>query len=193
TSSGLIGYQASTFKVIAAMTSGKFKDINLFNYKGKYLMFFSYLLYITLYKLYCQVASASGASYFGHPARVNTSKKQGRLKVTNTPLIADHKYSIAKNYGVQKAYEGSSFKSLFITDEKRILHQITINDFPLGHFVDEALYLVQDFQFIGKNGKMCPLAGNFRGESNTSPIITDGPKPKNYFGGYFKTVILLQL
>ena len=63
---------------------------------------------------------------------------------------------IAKAYQVLKADDGVAFRGLFIIDDKGILRQMTINDLPVGRDVDEALRLVQGFQFTDKHGEVCP-------------------------------------
>lgn len=45
------------------------------------------------------------------------------------------------------------FRGLFIIDGKGILRQITINDLPVGRSVDEALRLVQAFQYTDEHGE----------------------------------------
>ena len=54
---------------------------------------------------------------------------------------------------------------MFIINEKGILRQITINDMPVGRSVDEALRLVQAFQFTDKYGEVCPA--NWKPGSDT--------------------------
>ena len=55
----------------------------------------------------------------------------------NIPLVSDPKRTIAQDYGVLQADEGILFRGLFIIDEKGILPQITTNDLPVGHSLDE--------------------------------------------------------
>ncbi|XP_043836588.1 peroxiredoxin-1-like [Dromiciops gliroides] len=163
TGNNRIGYPAPHFRTIAAMTDGKFKNISLSNYKGKYVTFFFYLLDFTFVcptetivfsdppeefeKLNCQVIGASVDSYFCYLTWVNTQK--------TSVFVCDPKHIIVQDYGVLKEEEGISFKGLFIVDEKGILHQITIKDLSLGHSVNEALWLVHSFHFIDKHGKVC--------------------------------------
>lgn len=44
-------------------------------------------------------------------------------------------------------------RGLFIIDGKGVLRQITINDLPVGRSVDEALRLVQAFQYTDEHGE----------------------------------------
>lgn len=44
-------------------------------------------------------------------------------------------------------------RGLFIIDGKGVLRQITVNDLPVGRSVDEALRLVQAFQYTDEHGE----------------------------------------
>lgn len=71
----------------------------------------------------------------------------------NIPLLADKNGKIAKDYGVYNEQTGIPFRGLFIIDGQQKLRQITINDLPVGRNVDEALRLVQAFQYTDKYGE----------------------------------------
>ncbi|KAM9043835.1 peroxiredoxin-1-like [Megaptera novaeangliae] len=168
------------------MPDGQFKDTSLSDYKGKYVVLFFYPLDFTFVcpteiiafrdraeefkKLNCQVIGASVDSHFCHLAWVNTPQRQGGLGPKNIPLISDPKRTIAQDHGVLKADEGISFRGLFIIDDKGILRQITINDLPVGHSVDETLRLVQAFQSTDKHGEVCP-AGWKPGSDTIKPDV----------------------
>jgi len=155
-----------------AVVNGEFKEISLKDYKGKYVILFFYPLDFTFVcpteiiafseradefrKIGCELVACSTDSHFSHLAWVNTPRKQGGLGSMNIPLLADKSMSIAKSYGVLKEDEGLAFRGLFIIDDKQVLRQATINDLPVGRDVDEALRLVQAFQFVDKNGEVCP-------------------------------------
>ena len=79
--------------------------------------------------------------------RVNTSRKEGGLGQMKIPLLADKSGKVCQDYGVYLEDAGIPLRGLFIIDEKQNLRQITINDLPVGRNVDEALRLVQAFQF----------------------------------------------
>ena len=60
------------------------------------------------------------------------------------------------------------FRGLFIIDGKGVLRQITVNDLPVGRSVDEALRLVQAFQYTDEHGEgelahiyMCSRVGTY--------------------------------
>uniref|UniRef100_A0A2K5SJT7 Peroxiredoxin-1 n=1 Tax=Cebus imitator TaxID=2715852 RepID=A0A2K5SJT7_CEBIM len=177
-------HPALNFKATAVMPDGQFKDIRLSDYKGKYVVFVSCPLDFTFVcpteiiafsdraeefkKLNCQVMSASVDSHFCHLAWINTPNKQGGLGPMNIPLVSDPKCSIAQDYEVLKADEGTSFRDL---------RQITVNDLLVRRSVDETLRLVQAFQFTDKHGEVFPAGWKPGGDA----IKPDVQKSKEYF------------
>ncbi|KAF6306956.1 peroxiredoxin 2 [Rhinolophus ferrumequinum] len=95
----------------------------------------------------------------------------------NIPLLADVSRNLSHDYGVLKKDEGIAYRGLFIIDGKGILRQITINDLPVGRSVDEALRLVQAFQYTDEHGEVCP-AGWKPGSDTIKPNVYDS---KEYF------------
>jgi len=176
-----------------AVVDGDFKQIQLSDYRGKYLVFFFYPLDFTFVcpteiiafsdrseefrSINCEVVACSTDSHFSHLAWVNTPRKQGGLGNMKIPLLADKNCEIAKAYGVYKEDEGIAFRGLFIIDDKGNLRQITINDLPVGRSVDETLRLVQAFQFTDKHGEVCP-AGWKPGQDTMKPDVKGS---KSYF------------
>ena len=54
---------------------------------------------------------------------------------------------VARDYGCLIEDKGIAFRASYLIDPKGALRQITMNDLPVGRSVDEALRLVQAFQF----------------------------------------------
>jgi len=155
-----------------AVINGEFKDINLAQYKGKYLVLFFYPLDFTFVcpteiiafsdrveefrKIGCEIVACSTDSHFTHLAWINTPRKQGGLGSLNIPLLADKTHRIARDYEVLDEDSGIPFRGLFIIDGKQKLRQVTVNDLPVGRSVDETLRLVQAFQYTDVHGEVCP-------------------------------------
>ena len=94
-------------------------------------------------------------------AWIKTPRSEGGLGNISYPLIADISKEISRNYGVlveehDDELFGAALRGLFIIDEKQVIRSIQINDAPVGRSVDEALRLIQAFQFTDKNGEVCP-------------------------------------
>ncbi|KAF5894825.1 peroxiredoxin-1-like, partial [Clarias magur] len=187
-----IGHPAPQFKV-TAVVDGQFKDVQLSDYRGKYVVLFFYPLDFTFVcpteiiafsdraeefrKIGCELLAASTDSHFSHLAWINTPRKQGGLGSMNIPLLADLNHSMCRDYGVLKDDEGIAFRGLFVIDDKGILRQITINDLPVGRSVDETLRLVQAFQFTDKHGEVCPAGW----KPGSDTIVPDVEKSKEFF------------
>jgi len=63
------------------------------------------------------------------------------------PLLADRNTRVARDYGCLIEDKGIALRASYLVDPKGLLRQITMNDLPVGRSVDEALRLVQAFQF----------------------------------------------
>jgi len=189
-----IGKAAPNFKK-EAVVNGAFKEVSLGDYKGKYLLLFFYPLDFTFVcpteivafseraeefrKLGVEILGASVDSVYSHLAWINTPRKQGGLGSVNFPLISDIDQSLSKEYGVLQE-DGFTIRGSFLIDDKGILRQVTLNDRPVGRNVDEALRLVQGFQFADKHGEVCPA--NW---TPGKPTMKDDPvKSQEYFQNF---------
>uniref|UniRef100_A0A1B6D2K3 thioredoxin-dependent peroxiredoxin n=1 Tax=Clastoptera arizonana TaxID=38151 RepID=A0A1B6D2K3_9HEMI len=164
-----------------AVQNGRFQEIKLTDFKGRYLVLFFYPLDFTFVcpteivafservgefnKIGCDVVAASTDSHFSHFAWIQTPRVAGGLGDLKIPLLADKSGKIARSYGVLNEETGIAYRGLFIIDDKQRLRQITINDLPVGRSVDETLRLVQAFQFSDKSGEVCPAGWTSGGRS----------------------------
>jgi len=103
-----------------------------------------------------KVAAISVDSAFSHLAWVNTPRSKGGLGEVTFPVIADLSKSIARAYDVLLEDPGVALRGLFIVDPKGIVRHATINDLPVGRNVDEALRVIQAFQYVEEHGEVCP-------------------------------------
>jgi alkyl hydroperoxide reductase subunit AhpC len=67
------------------------------------------------------------------------------------PLLADHNVSVAREYRCLIEDKGITFRTSYLIDPKGVLRQIATNDLPIGFCVEEALRLVQAFQFTASD------------------------------------------
>jgi len=166
--------QAPPFKGQAVMPDGMFEELSLTTYtsQGKWLI----LAFIPMaWTFVCpteivafseaapkfasrgaSVVFASTDSEYSLLAWRNTSKKDGGLGEVNIPLLSDKNHRLSRDYGVLLEEEGIALRGLFLIDPQGILRQITINDLPVGRSADEALRLLDAFQFVEKYGEVCP-------------------------------------
>lgn len=160
-----------------AVVDGQFKDISLEDYKGKWLVLFFYPLDFTFVcpteicafndrqedfkKINAEVVGCSVDSQYAHLAFAQMDRKKGGLAPCTMPLLADNGHKTGKAYGVYVDDEedgefGACLRGLFIIDPKGILRHKTVNDMPVGRNVDEAIRVVQAFQFHEEHGDVCP-------------------------------------
>lgn len=186
-----IGQPAPDFKT-TALVNGQFKEVELNQFKGKYVVLFFYPADFTFVcpteitafsdrahefkAINCELLGVSSDSHFVHLAWSKTPRKEGGIGEINYPLLGDTSLKIATAYGVLTE-SGLPLRGLFLIDDKGVLRQITINDFPVGRSVDETLRLVQAFQFFEKHGEVCP-AGWKPGDHTIKPNPQDS---KEYF------------
>lgn len=167
----LVQQSAPNFKAQAVMPDGSFKEVNLSDYQGKYVLLFFYPLDFTFVcpteiiafsdavkefdKLGVQVLGVSVDSHFSHLAWRNLSRDQGGLGQIDYPLVADLNKEIARAYDVLLP-GGIALRGLFLIDKKGIVRHQVVNDLPLGRSTDEAIRMVKALQFFEANGEVCP-------------------------------------
>lgn len=177
-----------------AVVNGEFKDIQLSDYRGNYIVLLFYPLDFTFVcptellafsaklkefkALNSVVIGISTDSHFSHLAWMNTPKKQGGLGGDlGYPLLSDFNKKIAADYGILLADSGTALRGLFIIDKEGLLRQFSVNDLPVGRNVDETIRLIKAFQFFESHGEVCPA--DWQPDSKT---IKPNPKDsKLYF------------
>ncbi|KAJ3292140.1 peroxiredoxin 3-like protein [Rhizoclosmatium globosum] len=179
-----------------AVVDGAFSTVSLDDFKGKWLVLFSYPLDFTFVcpteiiefserasefrALGCEVVGFSVDSKHSHLAWVNQPRKEGGLGGMNIPLVSDITKQISADYGVlieQGGDIGLSLRGTFIIDPKQVVRHISMNDLGVGRSIDETLRLVEAFQFNDKHGDVCPA--NWKKGAKT--MIADPTKSKEYF------------
>lgn len=181
---------APTFKAQAVMPDNSFKQINLEDYKGKYVLLFFYPLDFTFVcpteiiafsdraeefeKLNVQILGISVDSQYTHLAWRNTPRTEGGLGHINYPLVADLNKDIARSYDVLLS-GGIALRGMFLIDKQGIVRHAVVNDLPLGRSVDEALRMVKALQFFETNGEVCP-ANWKEGARTIKPTVGESKK-----------------
>ncbi|KAG5188410.1 natural killer enhancing factor [Tribonema minus] len=178
--------------------------VSLKDYKGKYLVLFFWPLdhtfvcpteiiqfseaYEEFKKVDCELVGCSTDSEYCHLSWVEKPRKEGGIGAVNMPILADRALKVSKadrvlkvsqDYGVLIEGEGIALRGLFIISDKGVVRHITINDLPVGRNAEEALRLVQAFQYTDKHGEVCP-AGWKPGEKS---MKADPTGSKEYFAG----------
>lgn len=71
--------------------------------------------------------------------------------------MADFSKQIATDYGVLiDAAGGIALRGLFLIDPSGTVRHSVVNDLPVGRSPEEALRILQAFQFVEEHGEVCP-------------------------------------
>ncbi len=187
----LVTKSAPTFTA-EAVVNREFKNINLEDYKGKWVVLFFYPLdftfvcpteitamsdaYAEFQKRDCEVIGVSTDSKFSHLAWINTPRTEGGLGAINYPLVADFTKSISEDYGVLLE-PGMALRGTFIIDPEGNVQFELIHDLGIGRNVNEILRNLDALQFVRKHGEVCP-AGWTPGKET---MVPDSEKMKDYY------------
>ena len=119
------------------------------------------------------VVAASTDTIESHWGWLQVAKAQGGIKGVTYPIIADGEKTISDSFGVLAGMydydeEGKlvangpmiAYRGLFLIDKEGVVQHETINNFPLGRNVDEAIRMVDALQYFEENGEVCPANWN---------------------------------
>jgi len=181
----MVSKLAPGFIATAVFNVDVFKDVNLSDYKNKYLVLMFYPSDFTsicpteiiafderieeFKKLNCNVIACSTDSEFSHSMWLTVPRKKGGIEDVKIPLLSDRNHQISKKYGVLDEDKGVALRALFIIDFKGVIRHVTINDNQVGRRVDDFLRLVEAFQYSDKFGGVCEMAPKRRSE-DASPL-----------------------
>ena len=168
----LVQKTAPNFSAEAVLPDGSFKQIQLSDYKGKWVVLFFYPLDFTFVcpteilafsdakpqfdAVGAQILGVSVDSAFTHLAWTNTPRKDGGIQGLTYPLVADLNKSIARDYGVLIEEAGIALRGLFVINPEGKVEVATVHNLPVGRSVDETLRVIKAFQFVAKHGEVCP-------------------------------------
>ena len=122
--------------------------------------FFIHLLHTPLisilspYTFYLVILSSPSFPFFTPP--LNFINTPPNFPHSNSPPHSLHLHifiPILSNLLILLYLHHHHHRGLFIIDGKQNLRQATLNDLPVGRSVEEALRLVQAFQFVDKHGE----------------------------------------
>jgi alkyl hydroperoxide reductase subunit AhpC len=187
----LVQKQAPDFKG-QAVVGKAFKEIQLSDYKGKWLVLFFYPLDFTFVcpteiiafsdaidqfrEFDCEIVGCSVDSQYTHLAWINTPRAEGGVGDLRYPLLADLTKEIARNYGVLLE-GGVAVRGLFLINPKGQVVYSVVHDLGVGRSVDETLRVLTAFQQVEKTGEVCPA--NWKPGADT--MKADPVKSKEYF------------
>jgi peroxiredoxin (alkyl hydroperoxide reductase subunit C) len=165
----LINKEAPNFKANAVFKN-EIKQIELADYKQKYVLLFFYPLDFTFVcptelhafqdqleefkKRNVEVLGCSVDSPYTHLAWLETPKEKGGIAGVEYGIIADLGGKIGRTYDVLA--EDKAFRASFLIDKAGIVRHQMINDLGIGRNVHEALRIIDALQHTEKHGEVCP-------------------------------------
>ena len=167
----LVGKPAPKFKT-QAVVNGAVKEVSSDDFKDKWVMLFFYPLDFTFVcpteiigygdklaefqKRGVEVIGCSIDSQYSHLAWINTARNKGGIQGVTYPILADVTKSISRDYGVLDEAKGIALRGTFLINPKgEVVHE-TVNFFNVGRSIEEAIRLIDAFQFAAKSGEVCP-------------------------------------
>jgi len=115
------------------------------------------------------VVGCSVDSPHSHWAWLNTEKNDGGIKGVKYPLVSDLSKTISENFDVlagtyeynedgEAEFDGEpvAYRGLFLIDKQGVVRHQVVNDLPLGRSINEAIRIVDAWQFHEEFGEVCP-------------------------------------
>ena len=172
----MINHIAPHFSAQAVFDSGEVKDINLSDYKGKWVILFFYPLdftfvcptELTQFREHLADFQQAGATVLGCSVdSVHSHKRWLRDDLGNLgyPLIADLTKRIARDYGVLIEDRGIATRGTFIIDPDQKIQYMGIHNTAVGRDAKEILRVLQGCQ----SGELCQ-AGWQKGDMHITPL-----------------------
>lgn len=187
-----VGNQAPDFSAISVHEQ-EFKQLNLSDYLGKYIILLFYPLdftfvcpteltafsdtYSEFKDLNTEILGISVDSEYCHLAWMQMDRESGGLGDLKYPLISDLTKQISSSYNVLTE-EGKSLRGLFIIDQVGIIQHSLVNNLDFGRSVNEALRTLRAIQYVQNNpDEVCPA----NWQPGDSTIKNNPIKSKEYF------------
>ncbi|MFZ4773417.1 MAG: peroxiredoxin [Chlamydiia bacterium] len=161
----LIGHEAPNFTA-QAVKNGEIIDVQLSDYRGKYVLLLFYPLDFTFVcptelvafeerikdfeKLNCELLAISVDSVYTHRAWWKSD-----LSMVTYPIVSDLTKTISLNYGTL-IDKGISLRGTFIIDPDGLVQHVSLNNLGIGRNVEEFLRLIEAVQFNKTHGEVCP-------------------------------------
>ncbi len=158
----MIGQPAPQFTAPAVIDGGKFKDISLNDFKGRWTVLFFYPLDFTFVcpteltqfrdklprfrELEAEVIGCSIDSVHSHKRWIADD-----LKDLGYPLIGDVTKRVSRDYGVLLEDQGIATRGTYIIDPEGTVQYMGIHNLNVGRDADEILRVLQGLQ----SGELC--------------------------------------
>jgi len=161
---------------LEAYHNGAMKNINLADFRGKWLVLFFYPadftfvcptelkeladFYPEFRKLGAEIASVSTDSAYVHRAWHSQNEL---VKAVTYPMLSDRNGRLSRDLGVYNEEAGTAYRASFVINPEGVIVACEIHDDAIGRSAEELLRKVSAAVTVGKGGGYCP-AGWKQGE-----------------------------
>ena len=168
----LIENEAPGFEAEAVYPDGTIQPLNLYDYRGKYVVLFFYPMDFTFVcpteivafsdridefrQRDAEVLGVSVDSVHSHFAWRNMPRREGGIGNISYPVTSDLAKEISRSYGVLLEKPSVALRGTFIIDRQGVVRSAMINDLPLGRNIDEMLRLLDALHQVEQYGDVCP-------------------------------------
>nr|ARW64171.1 2-Cys peroxiredoxin [Chondria sp. (in: red algae)] len=187
-----VGNKAPNFSAISVYEQ-EFKQINLSDYLGKYVILLFYPLDFTFVcpteiiafsDMYDQISSLDAEilgisvdSEYCHLAWMQLDRQSGGVGDLRYPLVSDLNKQISVSYNVLND-EGKSLRGLFIIDQEGYIQHSLVNNLDFGRSVSETIRTLQAIQYVQNHpDEVCPA----NWEPGNATIKSNPIQSKDYF------------
>jgi peroxiredoxin (alkyl hydroperoxide reductase subunit C) len=146
-------------------TDQQFQQVNLSDYRGKWVCLYFYPLDFTFVcpteivsfnkalgefaDRNCVVLTASTDSVYSHKGWCDSHND---LKGMKHLMLSDNTHQLSEEFGVLKEDQGVAYRGTFLIDPNGVVRWSAINDLPVGRNVEEVLRVLDALQ----TDKLCP-------------------------------------
>ena len=156
------GQKAPNFSEQAVLPSLEFEDVSLSQYKGKWLVIFSYQEDFSFVSptelvelnnklsefnaLNASVVAVSCDSVYVHNAWRMTDTKQGGIGDINFPIIGDINKKLAREYGFYNEEDNKCYSGTVIINPSGVVMSVSYSMPDVGRSIDDAVEFVKACQ-----------------------------------------------
>nr|YP_009397253.1 2-Cys peroxiredoxin [Thuretia quercifolia]ARW66439.1 2-Cys peroxiredoxin [Thuretia quercifolia] len=188
----MVGKKAPHFSATAVYEQ-EFKQINLSDYLGKYIILLFYPLdftfvcpteitafddvYDDIKSLNAEILGISVDSEYCHLAWTQIDRDSGGVGNLKYPLVSDLNKKISSSYNILTE-EGKSLRGLFIIDTDGVIQHYLVNNLDFGRNVQETIRILKAIQYVQNNpDEVCPA----NWQPGQATIVNHPIKSKEYF------------
>lgn len=170
-----VGMKAPDFSFQALMPNLDFRTVKLADFKGRWLVLFSYPLDFTFVcptelvelnknfdrfnNLKCSIIGFSTDSVYVHNAWASTDPKEGGIGNLKYPLGSDLTHKVASSYGFYLEEQCHCLRGTALINPQGYIMHITKNHPDVGRNIEDMLEIIDSCQKLSEKEQACVNVG----------------------------------